>query len=107
MDYRVDGKGKFYTQKVSKQAVSIVARVENTLIHGVIHLTPENRLKDEMNNGEEFVAITKAQVLDAATERVMHAAEVLIVNKARIAWILPAAPSATDTTLDTRTENAD
>ena len=100
MDYRIDGKGKTYTQKVTKQAVPIVACVENTLIHGTIHLTPENRLKDELNNGEVFLAITHAQVLDAQTGRVLHNTDLLIINKQRIAWIFPSSPRITDTDME-------
>jgi hypothetical protein len=89
MDERVDAKGKFYTPRVTKSSVPIIARVADTIIKGKMNLMPDNRLKDELDSDEAFVAITEAEVLDAHTERVLFRVEVVIVNKQSIAWIFP------------------
>jgi hypothetical protein len=89
MNYRIDQKGKVFTVKVTKQTLPIIARVQDTLIYGNIHLAPETRLKDEMNGDEAFIAITEARVVDAQTDQPRHQADVIVVNKHRIAWITP------------------
>ena len=62
MDYRVDEKGKVFTTRVTKASVTVTARVGDSIVQGTIHISPENRLKDELNHVENFIAITDAQV---------------------------------------------
>jgi hypothetical protein len=87
--YRVDEKGKYFTTHVNKHAVSVVARVQDSIVQGTMHLTPENRLKDELNNHETFVAITDAEVWALNGARPLYSTPALIVNKNQIAWIFP------------------
>ncbi len=94
MDYRVDEKGKVYTQHVSKLPVPVIVRVEDALIHGTVHLTPGNRLKDELNGDEAFIAITQVKVSAGASQRPLFETEVLILNKQRITWIYPSEPES-------------
>ncbi len=89
MSYRIDQKGKVFTVKVTKQTLPVIVRIEDTLIYGNVHLAPESRLKDEMNGAEVFIAITEARVVDAQTDQPRHQADVIVVNKHRIAWIGP------------------
>jgi Family of unknown function (DUF6812) len=98
MEFRVDAKGKYFTTHVSKQSVAVVARVQDSIIQGAVHLAPDNRLKDELNNNESFIAVTDAQVLDANSRRVVYSMPVLILNKSQIDWIFPreTAPSSSE-----------
>ena len=89
MDYRVDEKGKVFTTRVTKASVAVTARVGDSIIQGMVHLSPDNRLKDEMNHGENFIAITDAQVWTVGGTNPIYSAEVLIVNKPHIDWIFP------------------
>jgi hypothetical protein len=89
MEFRVDAKGKYFTTHVSKQSVPVVARVQDSIIQGAVHLAPDNRLKDELNGSESFIAVTDAQVLDANSQRVVYSTPILILNKSRIDWIFP------------------
>lgn len=95
MDVRVDHKGKYFTERVSKRRVSVIARTPDAIIHGTACLTPDNRLKDELNNGEVFIAITDAQVKDVCDESVLYEAETLLVNKHQLIWIIPYDKEAT------------
>ncbi len=89
MDFRVDQKGKYYTTRVSKETVAVTARLQDTIVQGTLHLAPDNRLKDEMNSAETFVAVTHAQVFALTGERPLYTTEILIVNKNQIVWIFP------------------
>ncbi len=92
MDYRVDEKGKVYTQHINKLPVLVIARIEDALIHGTVHLTPGNRLKDELNSDETFIAITQVRASHAESHRPLFETEAIIVNKQRIMWMYPSEP---------------
>lgn len=94
MQTQVDEKGKYYTDHVTKRGMSVVAAMRGAVVRGVVHLALDNRLKDEMNNAERFIAITKAQVWDADENRLQYQADVLIVNKEQIVWIFPTPETA-------------
>lgn len=89
MDYRVDEKGKVFTDHVSKHGILVTARVDDTIIQGTLHVTSDNRLKDELNNSETFIALTQAQVWTLNGTNPIYSTEVLLVNKTRINWIFP------------------
>jgi hypothetical protein len=89
MDFRVDAKGKYFTTHVSKQSIAVIARVQDSIVHGTVHLSPDNRLKDELNGSETFLAVTNAEVWEVNGARPLYTTEVLIVNKDQITWIFP------------------
>lgn len=100
MDYRVDEKGKVFTAHVSKRSVAIIAQVRDVVIHGTLYLTLDNRLKDELNDGEKFLAVTDAAIHDLQSDRVLHTAPIIVVNKEHIAWILPTESAPAEPTAD-------
>ena len=92
MDYRINEKGKVFTTRVTKRGVPVVTQVGNTILEGMTHLTLDNRLKDELNSEEKFIAITDAQVREVGTELALRKAAVVIINTAQIVWITPTGP---------------
>ena len=93
MEYRVNEKGKVFTTHVTKRRLLITACVRDWIIQGVVHLTGDNRLKDELNDTETFVAVTDAQVSHAQSEQPAYKTAVVIVQKSEIAWIFPHEPA--------------
>ncbi len=89
MDYRLDEKGKYYTTRVTKRSVSVVAFAQGTVISGTMHLLLDNRVKDELNGGEHFVALTHAQVRDLASGQILCEDETVLLNKEHVVWIVP------------------
>jgi len=89
MDYRVDPKGKIFTTHITKRNQAVTVCIGDLIIQGVVHLTPDNRLKDELNSTEKFIAITHAQVFQMGGEKPMYETPTLIVNKEQINWVLP------------------
>ncbi len=89
MDYRLDEKGKFYTTHVTKRKASVIAFAHGTLITGMMHLLLDNRVKDEMNGGENFVAVTHAQVRDLASGQILCEDQTVLLNKNQVSWIIP------------------
>ena len=93
MDYRVDPKGKVFTTHITKRNLAVVIGLGAHIIHGTVYLMADNRLKDELNNGEQFIAVTDAQVFQPGVASPLYASPVLIINKEQIAWILPQEPT--------------
>lgn len=87
MDFRVDAKGKVFTQRMTKDRLWVTAGVGNLIVRGIVHVKPNTRLKDELNDGEPFIAITDARVTTRTGKKPVYKTAALIVNKTQIAWI--------------------
>lgn len=87
MDFRVDAKGKVFTAHVTKNQMAITAGVGDLVIRGILHIKPDARLKDEMNDSEPFIAITNARVTTKTGILPVYETDALIVNKSQLAWI--------------------
>lgn len=88
MGVHYDNKGKYFTDIVAKDALKVVIGTLEHQIHGEIHLHQGERLIDELNNGERFIAITNAQVLDKQGE-ILYRTNFMILNRKHLVWIIP------------------
>ena len=104
MDYRLDQKGKYYTTRVSKRTARVQIWAQGMLISGVMYLLLDNRVKDELNNGERFIAITDAEICELGSNTLLAQGETLILNKDQIVWVIPC---ETDDESDSSTHDAD
>lgn len=69
MDMRIDDKGKFFTPRITKDAVTAFIRTAGKIIVGSVYVRPGNRLTDELNSDSEaFLPVTDARVYNAADE---------------------------------------
>lgn len=89
MDFRFDEKGKFYTEVITKEAVAVMIQTHSFRIRGHIYIRPENRLIDELNQSDRFLALTNVVVLNLDGE-ILKRAEFLSINRDHIIWIVPA-----------------
>ncbi len=83
-----EDKGKIFTQVVSKKPVMVIIQTTQNRIHGKIHIRPEDRVKDELNRRETFIAVTEAVVYSAANE-VLFTSSFLTLNTEQIVWLIP------------------
>jgi hypothetical protein len=83
-----DEKGKFFTEVVSKIPVAVTLQTVTHRILGNIHIRPDQRLKDELNMSESFVAVTDASILDA-DGKIIYRTEFLAVRRDQIVWVMP------------------
>ncbi len=89
MSMHVDHKGKYFTNVISKDVVRTVIQTLTVRIVGDIYVRPGERLKDELNKSEKFIAVTEAIVLNARGEEI-YRSEFLTVNLDHILWLSPA-----------------
>jgi predicted esterase YcpF (UPF0227 family) len=57
-------------------------------IRGRVHIRPDDRLKDEINQNEAFLAVTEAVVQDHQGNT-LYKADFLAVNRSQIIWLVP------------------
>jgi hypothetical protein len=89
MTYRIDAKGKVFTDIVRKDEVPVLIQTVTNLIHGHIFLRPEQRIKDELNAGQDqFIAVTDAEVYDL-NGQLKYRSDFLTLNKQHIVWVRP------------------
>lgn len=81
---RVDGKGKVFTDKICKRPVAVTLYTASERIDGFIHCLPEYRLKDELNQGEPFVAVTDVEVFSRPDGQLLDKTDFLLVSSGHI-----------------------
>jgi hypothetical protein len=83
-----DEKGKIFTNIVPKTPVPAIIQTLTHRIHGEVYMKTDERLKDELNRSEQFIAVTNAQILDSRGE-IAYACKFLTINKDQIVWLIP------------------
>jgi hypothetical protein len=81
-------KGKIYTEIVTKAPIEVLIQTSQQLIRGMVHIRPQDRLKEELDKQEIFLAITDAVVVDEnGIEK--YQTNFIAINRSHIIWIIP------------------
>ena len=88
MSLEFNEKGKYFTDIISKAAVGAIIQTTIQRIEGFIHIRLDSRLKDELDRGESFLAITNAKVF-AVDGSLQYEADFLSVARSQIVWVIP------------------
>ncbi len=88
MTFEYDEKGKFFTDVISKNPVDVLVQTTEGLIHGTVHIRKDERLKDELDRDEFFLALTEASVYNLAGEMVQEN-DFIALHKRQIVWVIP------------------
>ena len=88
MTIEFDEKGKFFTDIVPKIPVHSVIQTIHQLIRGKVHVRQGERLKDELDRNDLFLAVTDATVI-GVDGQVLFQAPFLAVRRSQIVWVLP------------------
>lgn len=89
MTIEFDDKGKIFTEVVSKVSIPAVVQTTEHLIRGNVHVRRDERLKDELDRDELFLAITDASII-SADGQTLYQTRFLAVRRAQIVWVMPA-----------------
>lgn len=88
MGFRFDEKGKFFTDVVSKRTIPAVIQTISHCIHGNVYIRKNERLSDEINRAEQFMAITDAEIYDLQGQHIASN-KFMAVNRSHIVWLYP------------------
>ncbi len=81
-------KGKIFTDVVSKTAMYATIQTTTHLLHGRIHVRRDQRMIDELDLDENFLAVTDVSVL-GADGQTLYQAPFLAVRRTHIIWVIP------------------
>lgn len=88
MSMNYDNKGKFFTNVITKEAVPVVIQTLTHRVEGFIHIRPGERIKDELDREETFLAVTDARVFDARGI-MTHTSDFVSINRSHVVWVMP------------------
>jgi hypothetical protein len=66
----------------------VVIQTRQQLIRGTIHVRPTERIIDELNHSQPFLAVTEAEIL-AVDGGVSYTCNFLTLNTSHIVWMIP------------------
>ena len=88
MTIEFDEKGKKFTDIVTKRPVHATLQTTKHLVRGHIHVRRDQRIKDELDLDDKFIAVTDVTVLGEEGQ-VLFQAPFLALNRSQIIWVLP------------------
>jgi len=88
MTIEYDEKGKIFTDIVSKVAIQATIQTTTHLIRGQVHVRRDQRLKDELDVNESFLAVTDVSVLGPDGQALFQA-PFLAVRRSHVVWVIP------------------
>ncbi|HJR82207.1 MAG TPA: hypothetical protein VJ821_19190 [Anaerolineales bacterium] len=88
MTFEYDEKGKIFTDIVSKNSINATVQTTTHLIRGHIHVRRDQRIKDELDLNESFLAMTDVSVMGPDGQTLFQA-PFLAVRRSHIIWVLP------------------
>ena len=81
-------RGKIFTNIITKLPVEVLIQTTTHLIHGNVHVRPDQRIKDEIDRSEPTLAITNA-ILYAANGDILYRVKFMALSRQQIVWIIP------------------
>lgn len=81
-----DSKGKVFTRVVRKDPMYVRIQTATHQIQGEIYVSPEQRLKDQLEFSEKFLAVTAAKVYDL-NGKLVYEATFITLNRDQIIWL--------------------
>ena len=88
MSVRYDDKGKYFTDVITKDRVPSIVQTLVSRIQGNLYVRISDRVTDELNRDEKFLAITDATIYDLQGQKI-YDAEFMLVNSDQVIWIVP------------------
>ena len=88
MSIEYDEKGKIFTDVVSKIAVNATIQTTTHLMRGRLHVRRDQRIKDELDANENFIALTEVSVLGPDGQTLFQA-PFMAVRRSHIIWVIP------------------
>lgn len=85
---KFDEKGKIFTVIVNKEPVHVIIQTTLNRIEGKIYVRPDERIKDEMDHPEPFLAVTNVHIFSLEGQLIAEG-PFIAVNRNQVIWVLP------------------
>jgi len=88
MTIEYDEKGKIFTDIVSKIAIYATIQTTTHMLRGRIHVRRDQRIIDELDLSENFIALTEVSILSPDGQTLFQV-PFLAVRRSHIVWVFP------------------
>jgi hypothetical protein len=88
MTIEYDEKGKIFTEIISKVPIQATIQTTTHLMRGRLHVRRDQRIKDELDINENFLALTDVSVLGPDGQTLFQA-PFMAVRRSQIVWVIP------------------
>jgi hypothetical protein len=88
MTIEYDEKGKIFTDIVSKVSIYVTIQTTIHMIRARMHVRRDQRVKDELDRNENFLALTDVHVLGPDGQTLFQA-PFLAVRREHVVWVIP------------------
>jgi hypothetical protein len=88
MTIEYDEKGKIFTEIISKVPIQATIQTTTHLMRGRLHVRRDQRIKDELDINENFIALTDVSVLGPDGQTLFQA-PFMAVRRSHIVWVIP------------------
>ena len=88
MTIEYDEHGKIFTDIVSKVSINVTIQTTTHMVRGRMHVRRDQRVKDELDQDENFLALTDVHVLGPDGQTLFQA-PFLAVRRNHIVWVIP------------------
>jgi hypothetical protein len=88
MAIEYDEKGKVFTDIVSKVSIFVTVQTTTHMMRGRMHVRRDQRVKDELDREERFLALTDVHVEGPDGQTLFHS-PFLAVRRDHIVWVMP------------------
>jgi hypothetical protein len=88
MTIEFDDNGKIYTDIIRKTPIPVMIQMVTQRIHGNIHVKQGQRIKDELDTTEKFLAITDALIY-SADGQILYQTNFIAIQRDEIIWVMP------------------
>ena len=86
MAINYDEKGKIFTDIIPKKPVKAKIQTVSHYIEGEVYIRNENRLKDELDLDEPFLAVTNASVFKS-NHKLFFRTKFIGIRREQIVWV--------------------
>ena len=88
MTIEYDEHGKIFTDIVSKISIYVTVQTTTHMMRGRLHVRRDQRVKDELDRDENFLALTDVYVQGSDGQTLFHA-PFMAVKRSHIVWVMP------------------
>jgi len=88
MTIEYDENGKIFTDIVSKISIFVTIQTTTHMMRGRMHVRRDQRVKDELDLDENFLALTDVYVQGPDGQTLFHA-PFMAVKRSHIVWVMP------------------
>ena len=83
---KIDERGKYFTERITTHTIEVLVQTVYGQVRGHLHIKPGQRIKDALNEGESFIALTRITMTDAEGVQEIR---FVALNKQHIISVVP------------------